>query len=210
MKFTRVGENEIRCILSEEEMVDFGIDLDDILEKNGKSGRFFSEILSQAAKALGESETKELRGLSAQISILNDRSISILLKTRKEPDIIELAERLRNAGNALKESFEKKGSDRDSRSFLVSFKSIDDAVSFCRAGSSAGHLLSRFFKNRKTDEYILFILHYACDETQYKKVRILAGEFGKINDGQTASKVHVLENSDMLISDDAFFRLGEL
>ena len=82
MKVTRVGENEIRCILSEEEMVAFGIDLDDILEKNIKSGKFFNEILSRAATALGEADAGELRGCSAQISVLDDRSISILLRTR--------------------------------------------------------------------------------------------------------------------------------
>ena len=32
MKFTKLGENEIRSVLSEEEMISFGINLDDILE----------------------------------------------------------------------------------------------------------------------------------------------------------------------------------
>ena len=201
MKVTRVGKNEIRCILSQEEMVEFGIDLDDILEKNNKSGKFFNEILSRAASALGETDPGELRGCSAQISVLNDRSISILLRTRENPEAGEFAE-------ILKEAAEKR--KNDNRSFLVSFRSMDDAVSFCRAGKGAGHLVSRFMQNRKNDEYVLLIFRYACDENWFKKVRILADEFGSVNDGETASKVHVLENSDMLISDDAFYTLGEL
>lgn len=201
MKVTRVGENEIRCILSEEEMVAFGIDLDDILEKNIKSGKFFNEILSRAATALGEADAGELRGCSAQISVLDDRSISILLRTRKEHGAGDFA-------GALRDAVQKK--NRDNRSFLIFFRSIDDAVSFCKAGKGAGHLVSRFLRNRKNDEYVLLIFRYACDDDWFKKVRLLADEFGSVNDGETASKVHVLENSDMLISDDAFYTLGEL
>ncbi|MBQ6968463.1 MAG: adaptor protein MecA [Lachnospiraceae bacterium] len=201
MKVTRVGENEIRCILSEEEMVAFGIDLDDILEKNIKSGKFFNEILSRAATALGEADAGELRGCSAQISVLDDRSISILLRTRKEHGAGDFSGALRDAVRKKK---------RDNRSFLIFFKSIDDAVSFCKAGKGAGHLVSRFLRNRKNDEYVLLIFRYACDDDWFKKVRLLADEFGSVNDGETASKVHVLENSDMLISDDAFYTLGEL
>ena len=201
MKVTRVGENEIRCILSEEEMVAFGIDLDDILEKNIKSGKFFNEILSRAATALGEADAGELRGCSAQISVLDDRSISILLRTRKEHGAGDFSGALRDAVRKKK---------RDNRSFLIFFKSIDDAVSFCKAGKGAGHLVSRFLRNRKNDEYVLLIFRYACDDDWFKKVRLLADEFGSVNDGETASKVHVLENSDMLISEDAFFSLGEL
>ena len=201
MKVTRVGENEIRCILSEEEMVAFGIDLDDILEKNIKSGKFFNDILSRAATALGEADAGELRGCSAQISVLDDRSISILLRTRKEHGAGDFSGALRDAVRKKK---------RDNRSFLIFFKSIDDAVSFCKAGKGAGHLVSRFLRNRKNDEYVLLIFRYACDDDWFKKVRLLADEFGSVNDGETASKVHVLENSDMLISDDAFYTLGEL
>ena len=199
MKFTKLGENEIRCVLTEEEMVSFGICLDDILEKNVKSGKFFNEILSRAALALGESTTGDIRGCSAQISVLNDRSISILFHTRKESDVHSFAEKLKEARKV-----------KDDRSFLVFFKDMDDAVSFCRAAKGAGHLVSRFCKNKKSKEYVLFILRYACDDKQFKKVRIMAGEFGRVNDGEAASKAYILENSEILISEDAFFILGNM
>jgi len=210
MKFTRVGENEIRCILTEEELVSFGIDLDDILEKNVKSGKFFNEILSRAFLALGEQSVDEIRGCSAQISVLKDRSISILFHTRKTNILTEFADRLKEAEEKIRRAAEMIPDSVDNRSFLVSFKSIDDAAAFCRAGKKAGHLVSYFSKSRKNDEYILFILRYACDEKEYRKVRLLADEFGRVNDTSTASKAYILENSDMLISEDAFFSLGEL
>ena len=210
MKFTRLGENEIRCVLSEEELISFGIDLDDILEKNVKSGKFFNEILSRAVLALGEPVTGEIKGCSAQISILKDRSISILFHTRKNDLLSEFADKLKEAGEKLKEAAAMIPDKEDRSSFIVSFKTLDDAVAFCRAGRGAGHLISRFSKSRKNNEYLLFILRYACDEREYRKVRMLADEFGHVTESGTASKAYILENSDMLICDDAFYTLGDV
>ncbi|MCR4590461.1 MAG: adaptor protein MecA [Lachnospiraceae bacterium] len=210
MKFTRLGKNEIRCVLSEEELVSFGIDLDDILEKNVKSGKFFNEILSRAVQALGEQSAEEIRGCSAQISILKDRSISILFHTRKNDILTEFADKLKEAGEKLREAAALLPEKEDNSSFIVSFKTLDDAAAFCRAGRTAGHLISRLSKSRKNNEYLLFIFRYACDEREYRKVRLLADEFGRVTESAAASKAYLLENSDMLISDDAFYTLGEV
>jgi len=210
MKFTKLGENEIRCVLTEEEMISFGIDLDDILEKNSKSGRFFNEILSQAAIALGESSADALRGSSAQISVLKDRSISILFHTRRSESIREFADKLKEVQKAMGMAVDPPGKKEDERSILIFFKTIDDAVAFCRAGREAGHLVSRFLQNRQTHEYVLFILRYVCSDEDYRRIRLLAEEFGTVKEGGTAGKAWILENSDMLISDDAFYSLGEI
>ena len=210
MKFTKIGENEIRCVLSEEEMISFGINLDDILEKNSKSGQFFNEILSQAALALGESNANALRGSSAQISVLKDRSISILFHTRKTEDLNDFAEKLREVQKAMGILPDTQSQQADSRSILIFFKTIDDASAFCRAGREAGHLVSRFLRNRKTKEYVLFILRYVCSDEEYRKIRLLAEEFGTVKEGGTAGKAWILENSDLLISEDAFYTLGEI
>ncbi len=53
MQFKRLNQNEIRCILSEEELCRFGVSLDDIIEKNERTYKFFSELLKQAGQTLG-------------------------------------------------------------------------------------------------------------------------------------------------------------
>ncbi len=210
MIFTKLGKNEIRCVLSEEEFISFGIDLDDILEKNVKSGRFFNEILSQAMIALGEPDVREIRGCSAQINVLKDRSISILFHTRKDEEIAEFAEKLRTAGETLKQAAGMMNRSVDRNSLLVIFKTLNDAVSFCRAERKAGHVVSRFYKRHKDKDYVLFLLCYACDEASFNRLRIAAGEYGRVSSDMTASKVHIMENSEMLIAEDAFYSLGEL
>lgn len=210
MIFTKLGENEIRCVLSEEEFVSFGIDLDDILEKNVKSGRFFNEILSQAIVALGETDPWEIRGCSAQINVLKDRSISILFHTRKDKDLSEFARKLFEAGESLKQAADIISSATDRNSLLVSFNSLEDVSAYCKAEKAAGHIVSRLFKNRKSGEYILFMLRYACDDAAFNRLKLKALEYGRVSADVTAFKVYIMENSEMLIEEDAFYSLGEL
>ncbi len=208
MTFTRLGENEIRCVLSEEEFISFGIDLDDILEKNYKSGRFFNEILTQAMEALGEKDTG-IRGCSAQINVMQDRSISILFHTRRDDRLSGYSRKLMEAEETLRKTAEILEKAKDSSSLLISFKSIEDAVSFCRSFKNAGHIVSRFFKYHKTGEYLLFLLRYTCDEELFKRLRVTAEEFGRVYPDIAANKVYMMDNSELLIPDDAFYSLRE-
>ncbi len=210
MKFTKLGENEIRCILSEEEMFSFGIDLDDILEKNVKSGRFFNEILSQAVIALGEEDAFRIRGCSAQINVMKDRSISILFHTRKDDSLSERFKNPFEADRISRHALKSQEKSADSNSLLISFKTMDDAVAFCKSMKDGGHIVSRFYKNNKNGEFVLFMLGYACDEDLFKKLKVRAHEFGRVNPDMTASKIHIMDNSELLIEDDAFFSLSKL
>ncbi len=78
MKFTRISDREIKCVLSEEELVHYGIDLDDILEKTDRIKPFFKDIMDMAAARLGIDKSEGIHIASAQISVLKDNSISIV------------------------------------------------------------------------------------------------------------------------------------
>ena len=89
MKFTRLSENDIKCVVSEEELVDYGIDLDDIIEKKGRTKEFFRQLLDMAAEKLGMSRLDGLQMASAQISVLNDNSISIVFHETSIDDALQ-------------------------------------------------------------------------------------------------------------------------
>ncbi len=78
MKFSRLGENDIRCIISESELVDYGLELDDIIERRGRTREFFRQILDMAARELKMPRRDGLHLASAQISLLKDNSLSIV------------------------------------------------------------------------------------------------------------------------------------
>lgn len=88
MKFTRLSDNDIKCVISEDELVDYGIDLDDIIEKKGRTKEFFRQLLDMAAEKLGMSKTEGMQMASAQISVLKDNSISIVFHETSVEDAL--------------------------------------------------------------------------------------------------------------------------
>lgn len=88
MKFTKINDREIKCILTEDELVSFGIDLDDIIEKSERTKPFFRTIMDMAADHLGIKDEGGLHIASAQISVMKDNSISILFHSSDVADTI--------------------------------------------------------------------------------------------------------------------------
>ena len=89
MKFTRLGENDIRCVISESELVDYGLDLDDIIERRGRTREFFRQILDMATKELGIAKRDGLHLASAQISVLKDNSLSIIFHEASIEEVLK-------------------------------------------------------------------------------------------------------------------------
>ncbi|MCR4908384.1 MAG: adaptor protein MecA [Lachnospiraceae bacterium] len=89
MKITKISDNEIRCVLSEEELVSFGINLDDILEKSEKTRDFFRQIMNLAARELGIDQSEGVHLASAQITVLKNNSLSIVFHSSDLTDALK-------------------------------------------------------------------------------------------------------------------------
>ncbi len=89
MKFTKLGENDIRCVISEAELYGFGIRLDDIIERNSRTKEFFRAILDMGSKQLGMDKREGIHLASAQISVLKDNSISIIFHEASIEEILK-------------------------------------------------------------------------------------------------------------------------
>ncbi|MCR4890634.1 MAG: adaptor protein MecA [Lachnospiraceae bacterium] len=230
MKFIRVNENEIRCVLTHEELVQFGIEIDDIVAKNMKTRRFFQALLEQAGKALGMTGPKQIRITSAQINVLEDKSISILFREEKKELPVELRreilnvmeEQLKLGGNdteeamselrRLREELNAEEDDRDysRESFLVQFDSIEDAVNYARECSFSGQVISRFYKDLRDDSYFLIVLRHVLTDEVFRRLRMTAEEFGRVPELSLAARAYFIENSECLIEENAFAELSAL
>ncbi len=105
MKITKISDNEIRCILSEEELVSFGINLDDILEKSERTRDFFRQIMNLAARELGIDQSEGVHLASAQITVLKNNSLSIVFHSS------DLSDALRRIAGGDVQKFVKLKSD---------------------------------------------------------------------------------------------------
>ncbi len=239
MKFTRLNDDEIRCVLTEDELGDFGIDLDDIITKNNRTANFFKTLLSEAAKTLGMSDASEIRMASAQISVLKDNSISIVfhgnkrkLSTEVRREILDMMEeQLRLGGNDSPEAMselqmlrdtldsedamtaEEKQSDHDSSasvSFMAAFRSLEDTIHYSRAVRAAEKAESRLYVSEKRDVYYLLVMKNTLTDLNFRRSRLIAMEFGDVLPVDTAGKAYIAEKNEVLIANGALKKLAEL
>ncbi len=231
MKFTRLNDNEIRCVLSEDELGDYGIDLDDIITKNARTGKFFAELLSEAVRTLGIENVDVIRMASAQITVLKDNTISIVFnKSRKKlsaevrREILEMMEeQLRLGGNdspeamaeldLLKESLDKEEEEESSgvpeiTSFISKFDDLEDAVRYARVCRSAERAESRLYVTEKRDAYYLLVIKGHLTEQTFRRVCLIAMEFGDLVRLDAAGKAYLEERYEILIAESAIEKLA--
>ncbi len=77
MKFTRINENSIRCLISRQEMDACGVKLDDLMDDRGKAEEFLRFVLAEARDELGFKATGE--ALNVQLSVMQDGDLSLMI-----------------------------------------------------------------------------------------------------------------------------------
>ncbi len=77
MKFTKLDENSIRCVISKDEMVAYGVQLDDLMDDREKAEGFLRYILQEAKEEVDFHTTGE--ALNVQLSIMPDGDISLMI-----------------------------------------------------------------------------------------------------------------------------------
>lgn len=82
MKFKKISDTTIRCIISQQEMWEKGIEIDDFLDHRDKTEEFLRDIVEQARDEL-DMETIG-HAFSVQLSVLRSGDISLLIVEDEE------------------------------------------------------------------------------------------------------------------------------
>lgn len=101
MTFKRINGDTICCILSQEDMQDYGVELEDFLMNKEKIQDLLHEIVELAGEELGFNMKKGM--LSLQIMPLPDNSISIMFSERGQMDVMDIVGQMTKALGDLHE-----------------------------------------------------------------------------------------------------------
>lgn len=88
MEFKRINENTVSCIITQEDMDEQGIVLQDLLEKKKEAMDFLHEVVERAEEEVDYKPSGEITPM--QIAILQDQSICITLSENPEAAITEI------------------------------------------------------------------------------------------------------------------------
>ncbi len=105
LKFTKINDNSIRCIISREEMNAQGIDLDELMDDRGKAEEFLRYVLQQARYEIDFETTGE--ALNVQLTVMKDGDVSLMISDDQNAAIhamlTQFKERLREFQEAIEQ-----------------------------------------------------------------------------------------------------------
>ncbi len=104
MKFTRVNKDTVNCIITEDDMDEQGLKLEDLFQKSKEAMDFLHEVMEKAIEEVDYKPTGDFTPM--QITVLPDHSISLTLSENIEGAFADMLRNLtEKAGLRLPKNF---------------------------------------------------------------------------------------------------------
>ena len=143
MRFKRISTDTVRCIVSQDELIENGLNMDDFMSNSGRTEEFLRKMLTQAEQEVGF----RVQGgpLTIQVAALPENNLALTFSEKQAgSNFMELLEGLRSAMSNLSDAVNEKtkdkqegtqgtgqqaGEERDS--YLLEFHGMEDLRAFC-------------------------------------------------------------------------------
>lgn len=236
MKFKRIDVETVRCLVSEEELQENGLDMDDFLKNGEKTEDFLRKIVSLAEEEVGYKVPGG--SLSVQASILPNHVLSLTL-SEKQNGILDILRNLKNAVSKLSaavkdddtEAFrnileamgatdtrERIGTRQEDPSgkspvkefYQVEFDNFENVLKY----ASAAHLPMPFnnviYKLERTGKYYLVIQKGRLNDDQMCKLLSAALDFAHAIYSDVALLAYLDEHGERIVKENAIQVLQSL
>ena len=225
MKFTKINDNSIQCIISREEMNAQGIDLDELMGDRVKAEEFLRYILQQARYEVDFETTGE--ALNVQLTVMKDGDVSLMISDDQNAAIhamlAQFKERLKEfqqaieqgkmkAQNALaldpaKEVLEGTSDDEiTDMEIWAEFSNLDDCIRLAKSVDMP-EAPSRLLKYHDT-YYLIIELHQTKKQLAHSVFTI--AEYSDNMYASGPSTYGVEEHAIRMIKSDALLQLQNL
>ncbi|MCR5415859.1 MAG: adaptor protein MecA [Pseudobutyrivibrio sp.] len=102
MKFKKIGEDKIRCVITKEEMESSGMELGDFVSDQEKTQSFIRDILAEACETLGiETHAK---AYSVQMTVMPEGDVALLISPDSNSGLATAIEELKKHLTGLQET----------------------------------------------------------------------------------------------------------
>ena len=145
MRFKRISSDTVRCIITQDELQENGLDMDDFMSNDGKTEDFLRKMIALAEQEVGF----KVQGgpLTIQVAVLPENKLALTFSEKQAGNFMELLEGLRSAmsnlSNAVNEKKKEKveetadtatdtSTDSDRKNlYLLEFTDLNSLQSFC-------------------------------------------------------------------------------
>lgn len=227
MKFIRLNKGTVRCILTEEDMEEYGIGIDDFIEQSDQASDFIHELLERAGAEVGDISKSgmvtlgimQMPGGKVSITItdagMEDTATGGMVERletlfRKMSQVDKLRQTISEMGNE-KEITKKEdkspekliedsiiGFDGENTTHVLHFNSLDDITEYAKAITYGRPINSDLYK--VADGYVLVIHKASMSTVSYAKVCFMAIDFGAKIRNKPSLEAFLMEHANLLIA----------
>lgn len=184
MKFSKIGKHTIRCVISEQEILDLGYTIEEIMNNGDRTQEFMNEIFEMAEQQF---ETKfELGIKTVRADFMSDHTLSLTFS--EHPGSDEMMEHLKDIVNGLMNAIpqqkwaeireaQQKNTEVEPVSIYATivFADFDTLLRYARAIAPEDMPPSELYKY--DGQYMLILTFSDMEESSLKRLSNLTDEY---------------------------------
>ncbi len=203
MRMEKVNENQVRFILSNNDLTERDIKITELAYGSEKSQRLFREMMEQAANELGfEADNAPL-----MIEVVPSSMDSIMIIVSKVSEGEDWESKFNGLGRTRKMKVKIQDKEPPAAPALndisiYSFNSIDDAANASSRIFGYYRGVSSLFKNQNRF-YLVLQNVYMHGEPGKDELEVVLGEYGEKHISNKITKYYLIEHGELLIFSNA-------
>ncbi|MBD5519818.1 MAG: adaptor protein MecA [Lachnospiraceae bacterium] len=213
MKYKKINEATVQCIISEEDMEEYGLTIADIFERNEKGEGFLRDVVERAHDEVGY----RLKGdnIAMQITPIRDEGLVITFSDAGIAGFQNMLEHIKEVltgidPDTMRDAFKalsdkdtqpqhKSGIEDTCRIFI--FSSLNHVMRYCAAIPSELSVKSHLYKEK--DFYYLIIEKNRLSKKNFNKISAQAVEFAGLMAATEERLLYLGEHGECMIKDRA-------
>ena len=219
MKFRKINDTTINCIITQDDLKKHGIDLDDLFDRKKNAVEFIKRIILKAASSVNMNMKNDYT--SMRISVLPDQSVSLTIsqdpvESAKIQAHKDDAHEAQSAGPAAyygeaEKAARKKGADTAiSGTYVFRFPSILDTAASCRILETCRGLSSALYFVKDTGFYYLVLSRDPDAGEEYDGSVLRINDFADMVSCSDTTLAYIREHSDCILRRRAVQQIAEL
>lgn len=221
MEFIRIDENTVRCIVNEDDMREYDVEIDDFLKNRSKVQEFLHNIVERASDEIGYEPKDGL--LAMQIMMLPKNRLAITFSEKMEEggELGDLGDLIQQVAGAtlekvasLKELFEDEESNEKSESQktgkkkkaqtvsmrIFKFDSMNEFEEFTAVISDKLNVKSSLFKDEQSKQFYVILEKGRLSKVNFSYVCRIATEYGTFISDKEDRKAYIEEHFTCIIA----------
>lgn len=220
MEFFRIDENTVRCIVTEEDMREYDVEIEDFLRNRNKVQEFLHTIVERASDEVGYEPKDGLLAMQIMMLPKNRLAITFSEKEESDDDIGELIQQIAGAtieqSSSVKEWYEedevakekpktkmKKKDAPVSPIQIFCFATLKDFEQFCGILSDKLTIKSSLYKDEKKKVFYAVIEKGRLSKVNFGHICRMATEYGTFVSDKQERKAYMEEHMSCVIKSRA-------